>query len=326
MNNDCVVIPGWGALIAQYTPSFYNYNNNCIEKPQRTITFNPSIDHNDGMIAHSIMRRHGVNYEKAVKIINDNVAILKQQLNQGSEVPFGRLGFFHIDENGLMEFLPFKHNNGNDDYYGLSAVEFKTIEELAREEELNVAAEKHNIKKVDFRRAMQIAASIVVLLGLTFMLSTPIVNDSRSQNYASLNVPEIKQPQQREAINWDTVNPDLAIALPHQAIADKAVQANDKQSEAKKDTNASKEKKQTKWYTALNEIGNENGRYYLIISSLNNQQQAKEFMESHSKLDTKLLEKNGKYRIYVARSDNYGKLMKIRNSMPKRYADAWICD
>ena len=62
MYNDCVVVPGWGALIANYAPS--QLQGDTMLKPRRSIGFNPSITHNDGLLATSIARRHGISYSK----------------------------------------------------------------------------------------------------------------------------------------------------------------------------------------------------------------------------------------------------------------------
>ena len=70
--NDCVVIPGWGALIANYRPS--TVKGSIMECPQRTIAFNGDINHNDGMLANSLMRRHHMSYEQACSFIADKLS------------------------------------------------------------------------------------------------------------------------------------------------------------------------------------------------------------------------------------------------------------
>ena len=53
MYNDCVVIPGWGALIANYASS--SVESGKVARPGRLIGFNSTISHNDGMLATSLM-------------------------------------------------------------------------------------------------------------------------------------------------------------------------------------------------------------------------------------------------------------------------------
>ena len=104
MQGDCVVVPGWGALVASHVPSTSTQSS--INRPSRLIAFNPSIAHNDGLLAMSVARRHNISYDEACKVIADNVTVFRRQLATGSEVPFGRLGFFKNDDNSKLIFTP----------------------------------------------------------------------------------------------------------------------------------------------------------------------------------------------------------------------------
>ncbi len=313
MSHDCVIVPGWGALIAQYSDSFYNEEAGIINKPQRKVGFNSSVNHNDGLLAQSIVRREGITYDEAVRFIADSVTTFKQQLNAGNEVSLGRLGFFHSNE-GLVDFIPFFHESSNDEYFGLRSVNFKTLAQLRKEQE---EAEQPVVETVVVRtswakRAMQIAASVIVLLALVPILTTPILRES--DTFAGLNLPEIKKPT-RPVFNWDSAKVDLAVTLPEQAIeAQKTVKPI-----AKKDDKANLE-------TSLaNTSGS--GRFYLIISSLSTEKQVKEYLGSHHDLgELQVLKRGNKYRIYVARDNSADKLYKIKRELPERYHDAWVCD
>lgn len=313
MSNDCVIVPGWGALIAQYSDSFYNEEAGVINKPQRKVGFNASVNHNDGLLAQSIVRREGITYDEAVRFIADSVTTFKQQLNAGCEVSLGRLGFFHSNE-GLVEFIPFFHESSNDEYFGLRSVNFKTLSQLRQEQE---AAEQPITEPVVVRtswarRAMQIAASIIVLLALVPVLTTPVLRESVNQ--ASLNLPEIKKPA-RPIFNWDSAKADLAVTLPEQALEAEKAAKKIAQKEAKENLESSIAST------------SDSGRFYLIISSLSNEKQVNEYLGSHHDLgELKVLKRGNKFRIYVARDNSADKLYKIKRELPERYHDAWVCD
>ena len=63
--HDCVIVPGWGAFIAQYTSAFSFYDSGLYKKPKRFVAFNSSINHSDGLLQNSLMRREGISYEAA---------------------------------------------------------------------------------------------------------------------------------------------------------------------------------------------------------------------------------------------------------------------
>ena len=103
MRNDCVVIPGWGALVACNIPAQLSQEH--IIRPKRLLCFNSSITHNDALLATSLARRHNISYDEACKLIADNVIAFKHQLSVGTEVAFGHLGFFKVDDNNKLIFI-----------------------------------------------------------------------------------------------------------------------------------------------------------------------------------------------------------------------------
>lgn len=324
ISHDCVVVPGWGALIAQYSDSFYSEADGIISKPQRKVGFNSSVNHNDGLLAQSIVRREGISYDEAVRYIADSVTTFKQQLNAGNEVSLGRLGFFHSND-GLIDFIPFYHETSNDEYFGLRSVNFKTLAQLRQEQE--AAQEQPVVETVVVhtswaRRAMQIAASIVVLLALVPVLTTPILKDSDS-TLASLKLPEVKQPARTTIFSWDSAQVDLAVAIPEQEIETQQAIEKRLAKVQKMAADEAKEKVETSFASTSG-----SGRYYLIISSLSTEKQVKEYLGSHKDMQGKMhvLKRGNKYRIYVARDNNANKLYKIKHELPERYHDAWVCD
>lgn len=325
ISNDCVVIPGWGALIAQYSDSFYNEAEGIINKPERKVGFNSSVNHNDGLLAQSIVRREGITYDEAVRFIADSVTTFKQQLNAGNEVSLGRLGFFHSN-NGLIDFIPFYHETSNDEYFGLRSVNFKTLAQLRQEQETAQEQEQQVetivVHRSWARRAMQIAASIVVLLALVPVLTTPILKNNDSTQ-AGLKLPEIKQPARTTIFNWDSAQVDLAVAIPEQEIESQQAIEKRLAKIEKMVAEEAKEKVETSFASTSG-----SGRYYLVISSLSNEKQVKEYLGSHKDMDGKMkvLKRGNKFRIYVARDNNANKLYKIKHELPERYQDAWVCD
>ena len=63
--HDCVVVPGWGAWIVQ-SVSAVVAGNAAPLPPRRWLSFNASLSHNDGMLAHSLMRAKGCGYDEAM--------------------------------------------------------------------------------------------------------------------------------------------------------------------------------------------------------------------------------------------------------------------
>ena len=324
MNNDCVVIPGWGALIAQYSESFYNEQSHVIQKPQRQVAFNAAVNHNDGLLAQSLIRRERITYAQAVQCIDQNVESFKKLLARGEELSFGRLGFFHATSRGHIEFVPFYHEMANEEYFGLRSVKFRTLAEIEAEQQAQLQFE-HAVAAAmqphqhSWRRWAQMAASVAVLISLAVLLSTPIVsNQETNPNYASLNLPQVKKvTATTPVVEWsDAQEAPLAVALPRQALADVHQRAA-KKVVAQPDADVT---------ALIDRVGAISGEYFLIISTMSSEKQAQKFIEAQPDLQGRMhLAQAGKrFRVYVARSDNRESLETIRKMLPQRYQDAWV--
>lgn len=306
--NDCVIVPGWGALIAQYEPSAANEAAGVINKPRRCVSFNASVSHNDGLLAQSIVRRDGVTYDEAMKSIASHVTLYRQLLESGEEVPFGKLGFFKLNSDSKVEFTPFYHASANDEFFGLKSIKMQPLATLQQAAQQSAAdASREPARVISFvdekpsranlfvRSYMRIAASIIVLLGLYCMLSTPVAVDFSQQDTASLSIPQIKQ-QPRQAIKR------VAAVPKQQATAVKEQPDNSGESQ----------------------FGN--GRYYLIVSTFRTKAQAEKYVATNTDVSAGIRLKGNTYRVYVARSNDYCKLIKDIDNLPAAYQNAWVSD
>lgn len=297
LSNDCVVVPGFGAFIAQYTSSNNCAQNSTFTSPKRSISFNASINHNDGLLANSIAKKALIPYAEALKQIEKSTTICRQALSDGSEVPFGRLGFFISNAEGHIEFIPFHHELANDDFFGLQSFSFPTLAErnaqVATEETVSetYSEPEINIGRRNWfsHKAVQIAASIVMLVCLTFALSTPIIVDKPTHQLATLNVPTPTMPK-------------------HKVVKTEEISL-------QKQVEAASEKKEA----------NSNGRYAIIICSLKKQRQVAQYFQENKDINpANVIKKNGYYMIYFNRGDNYQELVKEAKQMPKPYTEFWI--
>lgn len=297
LSNDCVVVPGFGAFIAQYTSSNNCAQNSTFTSPKRSISFNASINHNDGLLANSIAKKALIPYAEALKQIEKSTTICRQALSDGSEVPFGRLGFFISNAEGHIEFIPFHHELANDDFFGLQSFSFPTLAErnaqVANEETVSetYSEPEINIGRRNWfsHKAVQIAASIVMLVCLTFALSTPIIVDKPTHQLATLNVPTPTMPK-------------------HKVVKTEEISL-------QKQVEAASEKKEA----------NSNGRYAIIICSLKKQSQVAQYFQENKDINpANVIKKNGYYMIYFNRGDNYQELVKEAKQMPKPYTEFWI--
>lgn len=315
--NDCVVIPGWGALIANYRPS--TVKGSKMECPQRTIAFNGDINHNDGMLANSLMRRHHMSYEQACSFIADNVTTFRRQLNDNAELAFGHMGYFILNDQKILEFVPMSNCEASDEFFGLSNLEIPAIAS-----DSNVVSTA-TIVHADFgwREKIKVAASIVAIVGVGLLLSTPVIIDKATQN-ASLNVAEVKTNTQQApsmTTNQVTVKPSHKTTTEDNSfvLIENSKKSNDLVKDSAKDSSHEKTNKDITKST--DEV------YLLAIESCSSSSKAKSMSKRYEKkgIETQIVNRDDKFLIVIAQSDNKRELKKIKKSSHE-FKKAWICN
>lgn len=297
--NDCVVVPGWGAFIANCNQATYDESREVLSHPSRGVGFNPGLTHNDGLLAHSLMRREHLDYDQAMRFIADSVTSFRQQLAMGSEVSMGRLGYMRgSEERRAVEFVPFDTCLSGDRFYGLADVEVKTVAALERELELQQAPAAIVAGRRDLfsRRSTRIAASVAALIGLGVLLTTPVIVNRDHTAMASM-APAVSAPRSQQVgdvtVEQGVVPRGFEVVGASQGIA---------------------------------AVGNTAGKYYMVIATLRNRQELDAFKGKYAALVPymKLLDYKGMMCVYVARSDDYGQLMGLRDELPEALRDIWI--
>ena len=298
MYHDCVVVPGWGALIANNISSV---SKGChIGCPSRVIGFNSSIKHNDGMLATSLSRRHGMTYEQSCKFIEDTITVFRQQLNAGVEVAFGHLGVFSLNKSGKMEFMPLSGVEMANEFYGLCDLEFNLLSQQRDENE-----PAQIVPVLNWRERLKVVSSAAAILALGILFSTPAIVDNTSQT-ASMGGVEIKTtPAQNITVKKvsQATRQDMSFEL---------IDDNKTDSQVESDFNEGMPCK---------------GEYLLVINTCNKSRQAKKIIEHYAKRGIKAVEvERGKYHhIVVAKSNDEKELLKAKELLPEKYRKAWVC-
>ena len=102
--HDCVIVPGWGAMIVQHTSALVEADNT-LTPPRKWISFNPLLSHNDGILAHSVMRAMQCNYAQAMKFIEQDVASWRKILQTEKSVEWQGIGRFDLEQNNSIIFV-----------------------------------------------------------------------------------------------------------------------------------------------------------------------------------------------------------------------------
>ena len=63
--HDCVIVPGFGGFIGNYTPARIDKKTGTFYPPVKQISFNRNLNHNDGLLVGRISGSSGINYGDA---------------------------------------------------------------------------------------------------------------------------------------------------------------------------------------------------------------------------------------------------------------------
>lgn len=118
---DCVIVPGFGGFIGNYSPARIDRSTGTFKPPLRQITFNRNLDHNDGLLVGKISMSTGLHYGDSRKVVEDFVRDIRNRLARGERVVFDHLGSFTLNHEKSIQFDPESNINYYLGAYGLES-------------------------------------------------------------------------------------------------------------------------------------------------------------------------------------------------------------
>lgn len=302
---DCVIVPGLGAVLATWRSSSYDADSETLLPPSRVFSFNPELRSSDGMLSASVARAEGVTFETAVRMVKDDVEAMWLQLRTYGDVPLGKLGVlhFHAGDN-TVTFTPFPSDRLSPASVWLRPIPVREVLSAARARDNAPAAP---VRFSPFRRAVRIAASVAVLLGLGLVVSTPVdVPDDVA--YASF-APEIEQVAPGNLVPQISVPEACPITMVKSHDADLWIDVQEQQNSV------------TESVTAFPLDGD----YCVVVSSHASLSEAERFIASHSAREMRVLEKDGRYRVYAATGATSSEAARACSALAPEFPSAWVC-
>ena len=120
LENETVIIPGFGAFISTYKPA--EISGNEIKPPSKEISFTHQIKNNDGLLAEVIARRAKISQSYAMKRIEKARENMLYELDKGGTVVVENIGTLVYNENNEIKFTPFEDDNLLLDSFGLETI------------------------------------------------------------------------------------------------------------------------------------------------------------------------------------------------------------
>ena len=346
LENDCVIVPGFGGFVAHYSPATRVKEENIFLPPTRTIGFNPQLKLNDGVLVQSYMSAYDTSFADASRIVEKEVNEFIGLLHEEGKAHLDNIGEIHYNIYGNYEFVPYDYKITTPSLYGLDSFEIHELSALQQKEKVLIPTYPEKEKKtfeISINRAyLRNAAAMIAAIVLFFAFSTPVENtDVQKNNYAQLLPSELFEQIEKQsvAITPVYVKNDAA----QQAKKFSASSASTKTSSAKKHTTdkaktskpiAVREVKVVKQETAapapaVKSQESANHPFHIIVAggiSLKDAEAIATQLKSKGFADAKALNTDDKVRVSISSFNNRDvatkQLLELRKN--DTYKNAWL--
>lgn len=193
------MVPQLGGFIAQDVPARYIAEEHLFLPPHKTVGFNPQLTLNDGLLVQSYMQEYEISYPEALRMIEQIVSELKQDILQNGKAELNGIGVLSLNIDGCYDFIPNEGGILSPALYGLDAVNVteaaatgKTTKSATRRivpAATATAASKNYTLSIN-REFVNYVAAVITSIFFYFMWATPVTDSaSLTPHQASMLFP-----------------------------------------------------------------------------------------------------------------------------------------
>lgn len=341
LTNDCVIVPRLGGFVAHHVASTYVADEHLFLPPSRIIGFNPQLKMNDGLLVQSFMSVYGNSFSDASKMIDGKVDEILDVLHKEGCLHLPNIGELQYNIHDRYHFKPYDNRLVTPYLYGLDGFTIKPLSELHSADYRQPAsvampastpnghAARYPIghrRQWGLRiRQASVAASMLIVILLSFFFSTPIANTEVSPPHcqAGLMPDNLLNEWQKRSLAFTAIGHAAPApqATPTQPVVESTPTAppaevaaiNPPASTAHASAPSAPAKK----------------RYHVIVASVATEQDAyqmAETLKSRGHTDAQAIIGNGKMRVSIASYTTQAEAGKVAEQL--RQADthpgAWV--
>jgi hypothetical protein len=169
-DHDCVVVPDFGGLVANYRSARLNRISHELFPPSKHVGFNKNLIKNDGLLANHVASVLGISYKDALAKIVETVANYEVQLKRDGRISWEKIGVFFKDRSGQLQFIPDEQENFLTEAYGLSPIQLRPV---LREEKIETpVVELISPSEKSRSNGWRVAAAVLIPLAIATYMFT----------------------------------------------------------------------------------------------------------------------------------------------------------
>lgn len=103
-DHDCIIIPDFGGLIAEYAPARIHPVRHTLTPPAKRVAFNQSLTRNDGLLVDALSAKLNLSTAQARQLVREAVLRMEQELEAGQRTELSGVGIFRRTPGRGLEF------------------------------------------------------------------------------------------------------------------------------------------------------------------------------------------------------------------------------
>jgi nucleoid DNA-binding protein/cell division protein FtsL len=303
--HDCVIVPGFGGFIGNYTPARIDKKSGTFYPPVKQISFNRNLNHNDGLLVGRISESSNINYGDARNLVEEFVSELRRKLEKGEKVGFDNIGIFVNNQEGNIQFEPDRSSNYHLDSYGLDSFQLLPLEGYDVRKRVTRHIRKDPVRQASMRRIIWRAAVIVPLLSVLVAVS-------------------LKTDLFKTRIETTTMNPLVSAEFEQNKIA---VDEGVKDLPGKVDEKVNPVTEEPAKAEVVEAVVTEAKVYFLITGSFRSEKNAVsqiDILKEEGFTPEIVIAPNGFYRVCAIACSNLNIAMTKKDSIAGKFPGTWI--
>ena len=309
-SHDCVIIPGFGGFIGNYSPARIDKSVSTFYPPVKQISFNRNLNHNDGLLVGKISESSGLNYGDARNIVDEFVSNLRKRLEKGERVVLDNIGALQNNQEGNLQFEPDHNVNYHLDSYGLDPFQFSPLEGYDIRKRIVKHSDKEPVRQSAARKILWRAAIAVPLIAL--MIAIPFRTDIFKSKVESSNLNPLAKTELENNRKEVDKNSDIEISPSTEA-------------EIINPGNVSSTV--TSPVEAVQPAATENADYYLITGSFQLKENAEHqasALRAEGFSPEVIIAPNGFFRVSAIRCNDLNAALSNKETLSKKYPGTWV--
>ena len=176
--NDCVIIPGFGAFILKSHSAYIE--DNIFYPPKKTVSFNSMLNENDGLLVKHLSSKKDISYKDSLRLIKNEVDAFQSKLSHTDSIEVEKLGVFKVSDEKNIVFSPNLLSNFSSNSFGLESFSKNPILSVVpKSSETSVTSSLNSV--------FRYAAIIIFTLGVGYFSYegyNDFINNERLKNIA----------------------------------------------------------------------------------------------------------------------------------------------